>query len=131
MAKKGSAVEIVRYKKTGGPITIEVTSGYSSLGSFVLAYAKKGDAEFKEFGKDPKRIDDEIADIFVIPLDLEKLEEYRVIILGKYQPAPGHNQIKVEYTFIQDNKVIHKSVIEKPSEEAFERFTNRYEFLGE
>jgi len=97
------ALEKIKFKKDGGPITLEITSGFSSLGSFLLLQSDKSSVDFKEFGKDPKKIDDDIPDIFLIPINLQNLEKHLVAIVGKYRPAPGHKQIKVTYTFVQNN----------------------------
>ncbi len=122
-------LEIVGYDEARGPITIEVTSGYSTLGTFILALAKKGEYSFQGFGKDPKRIDDDIPDVFLIPLSLEELPNYRVAIIGKYKSAPGHNQIKVSYVFCQEDKPIHETRIETESAEDSQRITRKYEFV--
>ena len=81
--------ETVKFRKEEGTISIEVTSGFGSIGGFVLAYKKKGDPKYTEFGKDPKRIDDDVPDLFMIPVDEDEIENYRVVIMGKY--APGVN----------------------------------------
>jgi len=129
MAKKSEVnLEMIEYDPGKGPITIEVTSGYSTLGTFILAYAKKGDYAFQEFGKEPKRIDDNIPDVFLIPLPLDDLPQYRVVIIGKYKTAPGHNQVEVTYRFFQDGKSIHETTIEIEASEDYQRTSNKYEF---
>ena len=122
------ALEKIKFKKDGGPITLEITSGFSSLGSFLLLQSEKSAVDFKEFGKDPKKIDDDIPDLFLIPIDLQKLENHLVAIIGKYRPAPGHRQIKVTYTFVQNNNSIHETEIKETSDEMFKRFRHVYEF---
>lgn len=121
-------MEKIEFRKENGPITIEVSSGYASLGSFMLAYCKKESYNFIEFGRDPKRIDDEIKDIHPIPINLEMLSDYQVVIIGKYSPLPSKKQIKVTYSFIQNNEVIHTTPIEETTEEYFKRYTHWYEF---
>jgi hypothetical protein len=128
MAKSNSQIKI-EYKISDGPITLEVIAGYATLGEFVLIYRHKSNYEFKEWGKDPKRVDDNINDIFIIPFDLQQLEDYRFSILGKYGPAPRSNQIKIDYIFIQKGIELHRSSIEEKTEEPFLRFTNRYLFI--
>ncbi|PSR55885.1 hypothetical protein AHMF7605_21465 [Adhaeribacter arboris] len=123
----------VNFKTNEGPITIEVTSGFASLGTFILSCSKVDDFDFKEFGKDPKRIDDSILDIFQVPIDLKVISKYEVAILGKYAPAPGHEQIKVNYKFIQNNKELvitppGSNIIEEKSDEPFKRYTNFFKF---
>ena len=118
----------IKYKKEDGPITIEVLSGYATMGEFVLAYRMLDNYEYKEWGKDPKRIDDDINDLFIIPFDLEKLEQYIIVILGKYAPSPRSNQIKVDYIFLQKDKEIKKITIEESTDEEYKRFTNRFKF---
>ena len=118
----------INFKKKEGPVTIEVTSGYATLGSFVLALRKKDDYNYVEFGINPKRIDDNIEDIHLIPIDIDKLEDYKVLILGKYKPAPTKSQIKVTYTFVQNNEVIFEETLKEKTDEVFVRFKNKYEF---
>lgn len=96
----------VKFKKDNGPITIEVTSGFSSLGAFILAYSKIGETDLTEFGREPKRIDDSIPDIFCIPIDVENIIKYVVIIIGKYCPAPGKTQVTVKYDFVQNGEIL-------------------------
>jgi hypothetical protein len=126
MAK--SSIPVVSFAPTGGPVTIEVTSGYSTLGSFVLAATKRKEFNYVEFGKDPKSINDDIPDIFTIPINLAELSRYRVVILGKYRPAPGHDQIRVIYTFRQDGVKLHELPIEKKSDNPPEDFSHKFDF---
>jgi hypothetical protein len=127
MAKTSRNI-IIEYNPKGGPIALEVLAGFATLGEFVLAFRTKDNFEFKEWGKDPKRIDDDINDIFIIPFDLAKLENYIILILGKYGPAPQGNQIKVEYLFLQDGNELQKTTIEETTAEPFLRYTHKYSF---
>lgn len=117
----------IKLKKNDGPITIEVNGGYATLGVFVLAYCKKNDYNFIEFGRDPKRIDDDIEDIHPIPLDIDQIENFKIVILGKYRPVPTKEIIRVYYKFIQNNKVIHEEKINEVTN-GTKRFTNWFEF---
>jgi len=98
----------IEINKDKGPVTIEITSGFASLGSYVLGTIKKNTEDYKEFGKDPKLIDDDIPDIHVIPIAPKDLSDHFVSVIGKYSPAPEKTQVVVNYTFIQDNEVIHE-----------------------
>lgn len=123
----------VQYNFDKGPIYIEVTSGYSTLGNFRLSYVKKGEYSFIEFGTEPKRIDDYIPDIFQIPPGLDELHDYIVVILGKYAPAPGNQQIYVTYQFIQESeplpvKPADGTIIKEASGGEFFRYTNYFNF---
>lgn len=124
---------IVKFCRENGPITIEVTSGYCTRGSFILGYMKRGEYIFREFGKDPKRVDDDILDIYQIPIDLTELSSHRVSIIGKYAPSPGYQQIKLKYAFIQKNSEllvtpVKANLIEVSTAEPFLRFTHNFDF---
>jgi hypothetical protein len=126
----------VKFKKEGGPITIEVTSGFSSLGSFILAYSEIGKTDYHEFGKEPKCINDKQADMFLIPIDLKEISKYVVFIIGKYSPAPGRTQIKVNYEFVQDGELLeikpkNGNVIEENTTNGVLRFTHYFGFKPE
>lgn len=127
MAKTSKNI-IVDYNPKGGPITLEVLAGFATLGEFVLASRPKGSFEFSEWGKDPKRIDDDMNDIFVVPFDLARLDDFIILILGKYGPAPEKTQIKVEYLFLQDGDELLKTTIEETTDEPFKRYTHKYSF---
>lgn len=119
---------LIDYQANGGPILLEVTAGFATLGEFVLAYRTKDNFEFKEWGKDPKRVDDDINDLFIVPFDLGELENYIILILGKYGPAPRSNQVKVEYLFLQDGEELQSALIEETMDEPFQRYTHKFSF---
>ncbi len=119
---------LIDYQANGGPILLEVTAGFATLGEFVLAYRTKDNFEFKEWGKDPKRVDDDINDLFIVPFDLGELENYIILILGKYGPAPRSNQVKVEYLFLQDGEELQSVLIEETMDEPFQRYTHKFSF---
>lgn len=129
-AAKTSAMDFntVSFNPQGGPILLEVTAGYGSIGEFILASRPLKTFEYKEFGKYPKRIDDGINDLFIIPIDLNTLDEHSVLILGKYSPAPEHLQVMVTYNFIQDDIVRFTSTIEDFVKNEFSRFSHKYKF---
>ena len=94
--------ETVKFKKSNGPVYLEVTSGHVTLGSFFLDYAKKGTFDFEEIDPDKKKkIADEERDYFRIPVPLDELKDYYIVLSGRYSPAPGHDQINVTYSFFQ------------------------------
>ncbi len=127
------AVKVI-FKKEDGPITLEVTSGYSTLGEFLLLYKEINQPDnYQTFGKDPKLIHDTQPDIFCIPIDVDRISGFRIYILGKYSPAPGHTQIKVNYNFYQNGKKLkvdpkNGNKIEETSDNSFYRITHRFEF---
>lgn len=131
MATKGN----VSFNPKGGPVMLEISSGYSTTGSFILSTAKKGEYDFHKFGSG--RVDDDIRDFFLIPIPLNELPNYILVVNGKYGPAPGHQQIRIEYTFTQDSKVLSvipdtSEKIEETTNEFFLRFTNFFDFkIGE
>ena len=123
----------VQYRRKNGPVFIEVSSGFSSLGNFRLSYVKNGSFKFIEFGDEPKRIDDFIPDIFQIPIALDELADHTIVILGKYAPAPGKQQIHVVYQFIQQTEVLvieppESGIIQENSGGEFLRYTHYFSF---
>jgi hypothetical protein len=117
-----------------GCVTVEVSSGYASIGQYELMYAKFSDAELKAFGKPPKKLGDDVPDLHTLPPAPEKLEAYVAEILGNYRPGPGHRQVKVTYTFAQDGDVIHETTIEGTVEKGDDeglRSTYRFYFEDE
>ena len=123
----------VNFDPKNGPVTIEVISGYATLGNFRLSYVEEGNYRFIEFGKEPKRIDDYIPDIFQIPVGLDELHKYTIVILGKYAPAPGKQQVAVKYQFIQNDQPLtinstKKVEIKETTDGGFQRFTHYFEF---
>ncbi|MBN1348130.1 hypothetical protein JXJ21_01840 [candidate division KSB1 bacterium] len=123
--------KIINYKKEDGPVTLEVTSGYATHGSFILAYRKKDiGEEYIEFGANPKCLDDDSPDIYLIPVDEEKLEDYRVVIIGKYRPAEARNQLKVKYILRQGDRKIGDCDVEIDFDDTrqFKRNTQKFEF---
>lgn len=95
-----------------GNVTLEVSSGYASVGQYELMYAKFSEPELRPFGKPPKRLGDDVRDLHTIPPVPEKLEDYVVEILGNYRPGPGHRQVKATYTFVQNGEAIHRVEVE-------------------
>lgn len=123
----------VDYDKGKGPVTLEIDSGFSCLGTFILAIReKKIGAPYVEFGREPKRIDDDIPDIHLIPIDPGLLDKHRVFIAGKYAPAFGKSQIKVTYSFIQQGKLIHETEVKKslPAGTSFLRTEHDFDFVA-
>ncbi|QJW90583.1 hypothetical protein HNV11_14930 [Spirosoma taeanense] len=92
---------IVEYHKDKGPIVLEVTSGFACVGSFLLLLFKNGEVE-EMFPDRSKSISDNIPDIF--STSLQTLKDSTLTIVGKYAPAPSHNQIFVKYEFFQLEK---------------------------
>lgn len=121
-------VETVSFDEGDGPISIDISTGYASLGRYQLLRRKEG--EYVQFAKDrPRRIDDEVPDSIVIPTPEDKIEGQWVIIRGNYKPAPGHRQVKVTYTFTQDGETIHETTIKEGAEDrAYLRFSHRFRF---
>lgn len=124
----------VQFKVGDGAVTVEIASGFASLGEFVLCYAKKGETNFIEFGDNPKRIDDAKRDIIQIPLQASELQNYVLAINGKYGPAPGHTQVKVKYIFRQNSIKLtvdpeSSSSLEETTEEPFKRYSHFFEFI--
>lgn len=120
--------ETVSFDEDDGPISIEITSGYASIGQYQLLRRK--DEEYVQMAADrPRRIDDEVPDAISLPMLPEELEDQWVIVRGNYRPAPGHEQVTVTYTFTQDGEVIHETEIEdEAGDEPFLRYSHRFRF---
>ncbi len=118
----------ISFDEDDGPISVDITSGYASIGSYQLARLKDG--EYVQFAKDrPRRIDDEVPDSVIIPIPEDEIDGRMVVIRGNYKPAPGHSQVKVAYTFTQDGEEIHKTQIEERAEDKpYMRFSHRFIF---
>jgi len=123
--------ETVQFSRIAGPVTVEITSGFSTAGPYILACRRDAlGAHLVEFGSTPKFIDDDIADIHLVPVAPEALDQQLVVILGKYRPAFGHTQVKVTYRFQQAAQTIHTTEIAETLDagEAFRRYTHSYRF---
>lgn len=120
--------ETIPFDEDDGPISVEITSGYASIGTYQLVRRKDG--EYVQIAKDrPRRIDDEVPDSIVIPISEKNLDGQVIAIRGNYKPAPGHEQVKVTYTFTQDGDQIHETPIKKTAgERPYLRFSHQYEF---
>lgn len=123
-----SSMPAIKFDPSKGPITIEITSGYASLGAYELFYGKPEFANFKPFGASPKRIDDHIIDIHALPVALSELPGHRIIVVGKYGKAPGHDQISVVYEIVQNNKVLGSEKIEEAINSEFKRYRHTFDF---
>lgn len=121
-------VETVSFVEDDGPISIDISTGYASIGRYQLLQRK--DDEYVQIAKDrPRRIDDEVPDSIVIPIPEDRIDGKWVIIRGNYKPAPGHEQVKVTYTFTQEGEPIHETTIEEGAEDrAYLRFSHRFRF---
>lgn len=118
----------IPYNPTGGPVILEVLPGYATLGEFLLAYRPVDVYDYKEWGKDPKRVDDNINDLFVIPFPLAELDKYVNMVIGKYAPAPGHDQVKIDYVYMQDGEELLKVTLQEPVASGFKSFTHKFKF---
>lgn len=120
--------ERISFDEEKGPISVEITSGYASIGSYQLVRRKDG--EYVQFAKDrPRRIDDEVPDSIVLPIPEDKIGGKMVSIRGNYKPAPGHEQVKVTYVFTQDGEAIHETTVEeKAGDRPYLRFSHRFIF---
>lgn len=120
--------ETVSFDEDNGPISIEITSGYASIGQYQLLRRKEG--EYVQIAADrPRRIDDEVPDAIPLPTPAEEMDGGRIVVQGNYKPAPGHQQVKVTYTFTQDGEAIHETEIEdETGDEPFLRYSHRFRF---
>ncbi len=113
------ANETIRFSPQRGSVTLELSTGYATLGHLLLAGAKDG-SDFEEFGRG--RLSDNAGDIFQIPAQADELRDYTVLLAGKYMPAPDHSQIDVTYAFVQEEEVIHRTHIQEEATKDIMRF---------
>jgi hypothetical protein len=90
----------IKFKKKGGPITIEIKPKYATLGSYSIAFTLNSATTKLGDGK----LEDGIPDVYILPVAVSDLPATKVYIAGTYVPAPGHNQVDVEYHFLQDGE---------------------------
>ncbi len=87
----------VAYDPAKGIVSVSVVNGYATQGAFSLhitdgnVMKKIGDGNFN----------DQVPDIFPIPLPPAALPGWMLIIIGSYSPAAMHTQISADYRFIQ------------------------------
>ena len=117
--------EEIDFHNNNKKISVKIDSGYVTLGSYSIFYTCKD--------LDPVYITKNAdfngpSNIHEIPIELNEIENCSLFIKGKYRPAPGHNQIKVYYTFHQNEEEIHKTEIKETSEKPFARCEHSFEF---
>lgn len=123
----------ITFNDKTNPIFLEVDSGYATIGSFELVLKKGSEEPFVIYPDRVKKIHDNIPDIFLIPLSPDDLLNTRLLIHGKYRPAPYHRQIRILYTFAQNGKdlVVEKkgsNVIEEVLENEVKSYYNIFQF---
>lgn len=97
-------METVRFKKSGGPITVNINCGYAQPGSYVLILweANSNSVVFKKEGN---FINDE-DDVFVLPTPINK-NDGRILDLGaKLMIIPSITDYHVEINITQDGNTI-------------------------
>lgn len=114
------------------PVHLEVNSGYSCLGSFLL-YMRSKEGNKELFTDKAKLINDDIIDFFMLPYTVEELAELKLYIFGKYAPAPGHEQILVRYDFFQHDEALQidpekSNIIEEKSNDFASSFYHSFTF---
>lgn len=121
----------VPFDDANGPVSLEITSGYASLGTYQIIRRKDG--EYVQIAKDrPRRIDDEVPDAIPLPILPEDLDGKQVFVRGNYRPAPGHEQVKVTYTFTQDGDILLETTIQDTADDRpYLRYSHGFEFHAE
>jgi hypothetical protein len=114
------------------PVHLEVNSGYSCLGSFLL-YMRLKEGNVELFPEKEKVINDNIIDFFMLPYTAEELCDLKLYIFGKYAPAPGHEQILVSYDFFQHDEALviepdKSNIIEEKSNDFAKSFYHSFNF---
>ena len=101
----------VRYAADAGPVTLEIRSGYATIGNYRACIDE--DNTWPEFGNGS--LSDSIPDIHVIPIAGTALESHTVLIVGNYAPPSTDPQVRVIYEFRQGSAVLETVTIqEKP-----------------
>ncbi len=95
-------METVRFKKSGGPITVTITSGYAQTGSYTIKLKEK------KTGKIVSRMDKDITDppeIFTLPTPVSNNDGRKLqIIVTLMITPPAQYCIKMEIK--QDDVVL-------------------------
>lgn len=122
--------------RNNGRIKIKVIAGYCTGGTCTLCFIKNGEETLHKFGDDPIDISIDLPKEYDIPIDPGQLPYHTVIIISKYMPGAGHQQIKVAYSFIQGNRQlkivpINANVIHESTQDTFKRYTHYFDFAAE
>jgi hypothetical protein len=106
--------EDVSFDPEGGPVTIDIESGFATKGKYVASIRQQSEWETISEGD----ISDDVQDLLLVPYDGEELKEKRVLIVGKYAPADltRGKQIRVIYEIWQDGKKLKTAEIEEEKE---------------
>jgi len=92
----------INFKRKDGPITMEIISGYATLGSYSIIYCSNGETIPIGSGK----LTDNIPDVYFLPLNFKETNDCTIYIIGNYLSAPGQDQINVSYVFLQKGVVL-------------------------
>ena len=96
----------IKYDKNKGHISVEIkNAGFANQGSFNV-HITNG-LETRKLGEG--KFGDSIPDIFLINIPPDQIEEWTLMIIGSYAPAFGHDQISVDYNFLQQAELIDDS----------------------
>lgn len=123
---------IVKIKYSTKPVFLEVESGYSTIGAFMVVAFVNG-KPLELFPNRIKKVHDNIPDIFLFPFEPKELKETKILIYGKYAPAPSHKQVRIVYNFVQESvklKIIEtkSNGIEEEIDEKGKTYFNYFEF---
>jgi len=109
----------VKIKYSSKPVFLEVESGYSTIGAFMVVAFING-KPMELFPNRIKKVHDNIPDIFLFPFEPKELKEVKILIYGKYAPAPSHKQIRVVYA--------KSNILEEEIDEKGKTYFNYFEF---
>ena len=117
----------VQYGNGNGPVIVEVTAGYATLGRYTMAL--EDNTRWAEFGRGD--VSDEIPDVFLVPASGTALDGRFAGLVGNYAPGnPAENrQISVHYLFRQKAEAIYEIEI-KAEKDGVESCYHLVEFRG-
>jgi len=129
----------IEYDPDGGPISLDVTPKYATLGKYKILYYRDG--SFTEIdANEPRNLGDDVPDVHTLHEIMDAPAQYHLIVRGNYMPAPNHQQVNVVYTFRQaphpghesdeDVQVLRESEIEDTLKaQSFQTYSRRYKLV--
>lgn len=117
----------VKYGIGNGPVIVEVTAGYATLGRYTMAL--EDNARWTEFGRGD--VADEIPDVFLVPSSGTALAGRFMSLVGNYAPGnlANNRQISVRYAFKQKVETIYEVEVKK-EKDGVESCYHLIEFRG-
>lgn len=122
---------IKKVDATKGEVAVRIDARFATQGIAVVSYAIKG-AGAGIADIDSVNLATESGKEITVPVPVNDIETCRVFIRGQYTPAPGHNQVAVDYTFVQGGVQVQPDGIckneDEDEEDGIEATAHTFEF---